>query len=199
MSFKSLILCLSVVGLGSSAQAEYYKYTDLMFKSYRELRAEMQKKFAKADLNIDAFTTAEGSDRVERDKMNALREALKFVLSRPDLDSLSVKLLPDVRNPLMQLKMYEETLFTVTRESILTYKNKDLPVVYRATAFFMLENILSEARPNIKSNAYMNRIVKSIADADLEVDKEVRTYRSRNGMFKTRDLSAVAQAILKSK
>jgi len=169
-----------------------------MFKSYRDLNQEMDEKFKQANLNLDAFVGEGSASQAEKEKVNALREALKFVLSRPDRDDLSLKLLPKVRNPLIQIKMYDETLFLLATEALSTYKNEDLPVVYRATALFIMENLMAEARPKLQESTYMRRAVEKIRDADLEVNQDVQQFRSRNGLFKTRNPSKLAEAILKA-
>ena len=160
---------------------------------------EMQTRFEKAKVSLDAFADSESADTVAREKINALREALKFVLSRPDRDNLSIKLIPIVKNPLMHLKIYDETLFSLTQEAISTYKNKEMPVIYRATALFMIENSLAEARPQMKTSTYMRQTIESIRDADLDVDSDVQKFRSRNGMFSSRNPSKIAKVLLKSK
>ena len=63
----------------------------------------------------------------------------------------------------------------------------------------MLENVMAEVRPQYNERPYFKRILEAIKSADLEVPKKVRQFRKNRGLFKSRNPSDLAEAILKPK
>ena len=80
-------------------------------------------------------------------------------------------------------------------------QKKDLKPVYRATAIFLLENLMMQLRPDLKSAKRAQptrKIFEKIREAELPVDSKVRRVRSERGLHTTKNLSSIAEQILKS-
>lgn len=133
----------------------------------------------------------------DRQAIELLRDAMKLVLSRPNTDNMVAKLNPEIRRELSGYSSYEDTLSSIVSEAIDNLKNAKGSTNTRSTALFILENGLSEIRPEMLSNEDLRRIVERVRDAKLEVPKEVVKELKLGGMFSSQNPSKQAAEILK--
>jgi hypothetical protein len=186
-----IILFLAVSG--ALAHAHNYKYSDLVIRDYDEMNKDVQ-------LHIsNAHKKAKGGDDTsgDREAIDELRDALKLIFSRPNSDNMVAKLTPDVRRELSNFSAFEDTISGISAECLSQVKDDSLPVVVRSTALFVLENLLSEIRPEVAGNADLRRVTQRIADAKIKVPEDVLKDRKLRSMFKTVNPSDFAQEILK--
>lgn len=189
-------ICITILMgiLGSQVSAHNYKYSDLIIRDYDEMSQQVKARIKKAK----SFTkmTEDGSD--DEEALNELKDALKLIFSRPNSDNMVAKLTPEVRRELSVYSAFEKTIAQLVSGAIEVSKNRQATVSQRSTSLFILENILSEIRPEAETNAELRKIIESIADAKLTIDEDVNKDRRIRSMFKTINPSTVAKEILKS-
>jgi len=158
-------------------QATEYIYSDLQMKSYDEMSDQVKKLVLKAQAVAD--------DDADQAKAK-LKEALQLIFSRPNpgSDNMVSKLLPTPRTPLKNLEAYEPTLLEIVSESLNKAKDKKIKVSERATHFIILENVMSELKPDAKTSPKMTEIFVKIRDAKLEVPDDVKNELRMRAMIK---------------
>lgn len=178
--------------IGAGGHGRNYKYSDLVIRDYDEMNRAVQKHVRNAQKAIK-----KGGDEGEREAIEEMRDALKLILSRPNSDNMVAKLTPEVRRELSAFSAYEDTMASLAAECLVRVKDQNLTVARRSTDLFVLENMLNEIHPEIQRNEDMQRIVKRIADAHIQIDGDVINDRKIRSMFKTRNPSDMAQEMLK--
>lgn len=202
MTLKRLLLAvlmpavlLSFVGCASKPAGEddlpyprtpNYKYADLIVKDYDEMHAMVQAQVRKAQAATDE---AEGIDH--------LRAALKLIFTRPDTDNMVAKLVTDVRRELAGYGAFERVIAQLAAEATDNLRNKEANISVRTSASFILENLLTEIRPEAeRENGEMRKTVRRLMDARLDLPREVKSERKLRGMFLTTNPSADAAKII---
>lgn len=80
----------------------------------------------------------------------SLKEAALMVFSRPDTDGVVSKVLSLARSPLEDENIWESTLVQIVRQSVDRMKSDAISAEQQVTAGVVLENILSEIKPEYK-------------------------------------------------
>jgi hypothetical protein len=156
--------------------AETYVYSQLMMKDYDEMQSDVKDRVQAAE--------AVGDSDIDEAKAK-LKDALQLTLSRPNNDNMVAKLVPLVRTPLRNIEAFESTLDEVVTQAIGTAKDQKARLTDQATSFIILENILSELKPEVKTNEKMRAIVAKIRDAKIEISKKIKTELKMRAMLKT--------------
>ncbi len=172
-----------------------FKYNELMIKDYDEMLHMVQGLLEKARA-VGSNSSDENVD--DEQAIEHLREAMKLIYSRPNSDNMIAKLNPEIRRELVGYNAYEKTINSLTLEALGVAMNENAASSQRATAFFMLENILGEIRPEVSNNAGLRKAVETVKKAELEIPDDVRKDMKLRGMFKTRNPSELAAEVLKS-
>jgi hypothetical protein len=191
---KNGSILLALIFTGSAAFATNYKYNELAIKNYDEMNSEVQKRTKKAR-DVGATPDEENGDN--RAAIEELRDALKLVLSRPNSDNMVAKLTLDIRRDLTASNAYADTISSIVSEAVDQIKNDKAGVNQRATALFIVENALSEIRPEVK-DAELRSIVQRVKDAKIKVAKDVIKDLKMGSMYTTPDPSKQAAEILKA-
>lgn len=139
-------------------------------------------------------STAEQSD--DEAAQQHLREALKLTFSRPNSDNMIAKLVPEIRRELLNFGSFESTIDSIVIEALSTVTSRKGTAQHQSTALFVLENVLSEIRPEVKTNAKLRKVVAKIRDAKISITKEVIKDQKLRGMFKTKNPSDLAREII---
>lgn len=174
--------------------AAMFKYNELMIKDYDEMYKMVQAQVKKARA-VGSNSSDENVNDAEA--IEHLREALKLIYSRPNSDNMIAKLMPDVRRELQGYSAYEDSISGLTAEALEVIKNPKAATSQQATALFVLENIMSEVRPEAGSNDDLRRVVERVKDAKIKVSNDVMKDLKLRGMYKTRNPSDMATDILK--
>lgn len=194
-----LFIISAALFVSQIAHAETYKYSDLELKSYDELSVIITariKKASKIDLQNQKSAAKKHEESYdESESLELLKDALRMILSRPNKDNMVEKLLPDVRRELNNYGAFYDTLNDISVEAV-SGINQKIPVVYRSTFVFVLENILSEFRPELKTKAEIKKIYKFISDAKIQIPEDVRLDRKLRSMFSSDSPSETAQKII---
>ncbi|MCB0385716.1 MAG: hypothetical protein KDD43_10005 [Bdellovibrionales bacterium] len=192
---------LLLLGLGLlfalGAAAENFKYSELQIRDYDEMLKDVTARVVSAK-KISMEKQAEGADEEgDREAIEILRTTLKLILSRPNEDNMVAKLIPVVRSELNNFSAFEDTLSSVADEALRAINNDKLPVVYRGTSLFILENLMSEIRPEIENKEEFKLVITKIRDAKIEIPEKVKNERKLRSMYNTKNPSTIAAAILK--
>ena len=183
--------------LSLGVSAENFKYSELQIRDYDEMLTEVKARVMSAK-KVSMEKQAEGADEEgDREAIEILRTTLKLILSRPNEDNMVSKLLPIVRSELNNFSAFEDTLSSVSDGSIRTIANDKLPVVYRGTALFILENLMSEIRPELEHKEEFKTLITKIRDANIKIPEKVANERKLRSMYNTKSPSTTAGAILK--
>ena len=193
MSLRALLTALLLLSL-SPAHAAMFKYNELMIKDYDEMNQLVQAQVAKARA-VGSNSSDENVDDVQA--LAHLREALKLIYSRPNSDNMIAKLTPDVRRELVGYNAYEKTIASLVDEALGVAKNDKAAPSQQATSIFMLENILSEIRPEAAGNPELKKAVEKVKSAKTEISHTVANDMKLRGMFSPRNPSELAEEILK--
>ncbi len=188
-------IALLLTILCTSAWAENYKYNTLMIKDYDEMNSLVQAHIKKAREFSDGSGAATSRDG---EAIEQLREALKLVFSRPNSDNMVAKITPEVRRELSGFSAFEDTISSITAEALRSAGDKGAPVSQQSTALVVLENVLSEIRPEAQNNADLRRVIERIKDAKLKISDDVKKDRKIRSMFETKNPSEEASKILKN-
>lgn len=190
-TLTALLLAIFCTG----ALAENYKYNTLMIKDYDEMSSLVQGHIKKARELSDG--SGDDSSR-DAEAIEHLREALKLVFSRPNSDNMVAKITPELRRELTGFSAYEDTISGIVAEALRQAGNAEGTVSQRSTSLVVLENVLSEIRPESQNNADLRRVIERIKDAKLKISDDVKKDRKVRSMFETKNPSDEAAKILKN-
>lgn len=193
---RNLILIVMLL-VGFHANALRLKYNELQIKDYDEMSEMVNTHIRKAKGLAIEKQQAGDIEMGDQMAVDELAKAITLIFARPDKDNMAAKLMPSVKKELMNYNAYDETLSTVASDALVDLGNDKLPVVIRATAIFVLENLMSEIRPQLGDNEEYRNIVSKIAVAKIKVAKDVRNHRKLTGMYETTSPSDTAKKLLK--
>jgi hypothetical protein len=187
---SGLLLTVSI-----SAVAEgRFKYSELQIKDYDEMSVLMKEHTKKAQ----KILRASEDEAPDQEAVEQLRLALLLLLARPNQDNMLGKLMPEVRKELSNVNAFEDSLSSLAGEALAGLANDKLPTVYRSTYWFVLENILSEFKPEIREKEELRAIYTKIRDAQVKVPKAVTKDLKLRSMLSVESPSERAKRILES-
>lgn len=126
-----------------------------------------------------------------------IKDALKIILSKPVIEGLETTYLETIRGELSDGDEYAKAMAQVTGEAVRIINDKSQPLKFQNTALTVLENALSELKPQLNSQESFKTIVQKIAEADISISDELKNYKELNSMDKTDSPSKVAKNLLK--
>ncbi|MBT4763351.1 MAG: hypothetical protein HOO06_16775 [Bdellovibrionaceae bacterium] len=198
-SYKIIFTVLFLIFAWDQSLANDLYYTQLQNKDLEQMRG-LLKPHLKTSLvalkNADNMASQAEREKLEAQAILSLRTALKIILSRPNKDNMTNKLLDEVQSRLTVLNMYMTSLDHLAISAITVLKNKNLPREYLATNVFILENLMSQIRPKLSNSKYMG-IMQRIKNAEIDVPEKAIRLRRMRGMHKTISPSEIARQILK--
>lgn len=151
-------------------------YSKLQMLNLDEMKAYVDQRLTEAQTHIDAEEINEATEN--------LRNALNYILSRPNGDNMVSQLMPPVRSKLKDLEVFEDTVASVTDQAIFALTDGKETPSKKATNLIVLENVLSEFKPDVKNNKQLEKIFAKIRDAKIKIPKEVESDLRLRGMFK---------------
>jgi hypothetical protein len=153
-----------------------FNYASLQLKDLDEMRAVVNKQIKKSEQFL--------KDDDEGQAVTALQSALQYILSRPNRDNMVSQLVPDLRSKLRELDALEPAIDRITDAAIYKIKDKKNTARNRATQYFVLENILSEFKPESQINEELKKIFVKIRDAQIELDSSITNDMKMRAMYK---------------
>lgn len=132
-----------------------------------------------------------------------LEQGLEICLSRPDEDSLVEKTISIIKNPLDDNNAWESTVETLVDKSINRIKSNGVHPSDQVTAGVVLENIISEFKPDFskqyESPGFETRIIERIAAAELEFSRAAAKERKLNLMRTSLSPSGIAERLIEQR
>jgi hypothetical protein len=161
----------------NNSQKADFNYAQLQIKDLTEMQAVVNKQIKKAD----DFS----KDNDEVSAVAALRSALQYVFSRPNSDNMVSALTPPLRSKLRELDAFEKVLDEIVDAAIYKLNDKHMKAGARATSYFVLENFMSECKPETQVNEKIKGIFAKIRDAKIELDGSVKSDLKMRAMYQS--------------
>jgi hypothetical protein len=176
-----------------------YDSSQLMMKNSDQVNELIRKKMkvaedAQAGQKDDAD---EDSITAQPEALEALKDAMRIALSRPDQDGSREEMYSRVRRELADLGSTDVVLEDLAKEGIEALKSENTPKV-QATYITLLENLMAEIKPDIANNVRTRKIIESIRDAKIKLSSKVRSQQLLQTMKKPVSPSETAENILKT-
>lgn len=182
MLLKSMISCLFAVSLAQAGLL--FSYHQLTLKNLDQMNTLVRNKIKESKAAYSGKTVP-------------LKEALQSILSRPNADDMISKIMDPIRNQLDQEDAYEKIFEELIQEAINALKNtKNFKRDVQVTYAIFLENTLAELKPDIKENSFELKMIKKIADSQIELTKDARKERQLRLMSEGTSPSELAKIIL---
>lgn len=125
-----------------------------------------------------------------------LNQVLLIIFSRPNNDNMVSKLIPDVRKELNNYRAFYDSIHTLVDSALLGVQ-QNIPPSHKSTYLFVLENIMSELKPEIKTQTECKKIFYQISNAKIKISDDLRLDRKIRSMFQSHSPSDTAHTVLK--
>ncbi len=194
-SFKILVIAaVMAVPLKGWAKVEYDS-SQLMMMNAEQISDLVRKKIKKAQ-DIQAKQDPGDEVLAEPVAVEALKDALRIVLARPDQDGERANAFARIRRELIDLDILEKTLGDITTEAIVNIKSESTNASRVTTYVVMLENLMSELKPEIGENAELKKLIIQIRDAKIKITDSVKNTQLMRSMTKLVSPSETAEKIV---
>jgi hypothetical protein len=151
--------------------------SELLLKNSEQFSDIVRRKIKKAQ-DIQAKQEVEVNEKgeifAEPEAVSGLRDAMRIVLSRPDQDGARSKLFNKVRQELNDLHSLDSSLTDIVNESCAGLKSKDINLKYEETYLVILDNFLSEVRPEVETNETFKTLVAKVRDSDIHASEKMK-------------------------
>ncbi len=141
------------------------------------------------------------SDYRKNNRVMSLKEGLLIALARPNEDIILDKIINIVRYPLEDSDEWESTIQTIVYQCILTFKSEKFKAVDQITSAVVLENLISEFKPQFmmqaKKKGFETLIIEKIAQARLRFSKAAEQEQKLNQMRSSATPSDLASRLIK--
>lgn len=163
-----------------------YTYNQLTLKDLDQMNALVKNKLKEAKA-------------ADSGKVVPIKEGLQAVYSRPNSDDMIDKISPPLRTALDQEDATEKVFSELVQEAINALKNtKNFKKEVQVTYSIFLENVISEFKPSLKPGNFEFKIVKKIADSEIELTKDAQRDRKLRLMQESSSPSAIATKVLEN-
>jgi hypothetical protein len=137
------------------------------------------------------------SKSADAGKVVPIKEGLQAIYSRPNGDDMIEKISSPLRSALEDEDATEKVFSDLVTEATNALTNtKNFKKEVQVTYAIFLENIISEFKPGLKKDAFEYKIIKKIADADIELTKDAQKDRKLRLMQESASPSAIAKKVL---
>lgn len=178
------ILFVTIILALNSEAGLLYTYNQLTVKDLDQMNMLVKNKLKE-------------SKSADAGKVVPIKEGLQAVFSRPNGDDMIEKISPPLRTALEQEDATEKVFSDLVTEATNALTNtKNFKKEVQVTYAIFLENIISEFKPNLKKEAFEYKIIKKIADADIELTKDAQKDRKLRLMQESASPSAIAKKVL---
>ncbi len=151
--------------------------SDLLLKNSEQFSDIVRRKIKKAQ-DIQAKQEIEVNDKgeifSEPEAVTALRDAMRIVLSRPDQDGARSKLFNKVRQELNDMHSFDSALKDIVNEACAGLKSKNINIKFEETYLVLIDNFLSEVRPEVSTNETFKTLVEKIRDSDIQASDKMK-------------------------
>lgn len=175
-----------------------YDYKKLQLREYGGMLKLIRSRIDKAE-EIAIRSQEEGEERKAEGKvLILLKNAMTLVLTRPNTsnDNLVAKLSPIIKSELNNYEAYYRTMDTIISASLNKLNDPKTTINHKVGSTFILDNAMSELRPELKREPEAKAIFKKIRDAQIVLDRKVSSQRLLQAMASSSSPSDVAKKIL---
>lgn len=185
----SSFIAFSLLFVSPQVYSQNYDYLELTSADLEVRTQEVNRRVKEAQALI-----VRGDDqRANR----LLKNTLVYIFARPDRDHQVSRLVPLVRLEMRGLDAFESSLYEIAQASINTINSGSSSPRQQATAYFILENLMSELKPNALRNPDINKVFSLIRDSEINFNSQMRNEMKVNAMVSSpRDFSSVAEEII---
>jgi hypothetical protein len=174
-----------------------YDSSQLMMQNSEQVTEHVRKRIQRAgDVQEKQEDNDDAGFQAEPEALEFLKDAMRIALGRPDQDGLRGVLFARIRRELSDLNSVDSVLAELADESIASLKDKKAPVRDHSTYIMVLENLMAEIKPEIKTNTTFREIIEKVRDAKIEVSKDVQQQHKLKLMKSTVSPSKTAETIL---
>ena len=181
---RSILFSLSFLVLSVSSAKLNYHSSQLVTKDLEEMNLLISQKIKVSE------------DDEKSDRLFKLREAAMLALSRPDDDGMVEKIFPQVRYALQDEDSYDEAMKVLVRDVIAYLKANETSSKDQVTYLVILENILSEFKPQLKNGGLAKDLYTLIRDAEIKISDKAKLERKLTSMKSSASPSDIALKIL---
>jgi hypothetical protein len=186
----------SLVAIQASAKIEFDS-NQLIMKTADQVATLVQLKIKKAQaIQAKQENEDDGNFVAEPEALEQLKDAMRIVLARPDQDGTRGNAFSRLRRELIDLNSLDKVLEDLTTEAILAIKSDNTKVVRAATYVVLLDNLMAELKPEVKTNEPFKRLVVQIRDADLKISDKLKNEQRLHAMSNTKSPSETAATIV---
>lgn len=150
-----------------------YDSNQLLMKSADDISELVRKKIKKAqEIQAKQEETDSTEFMAEPEAVEELKSALRIVLARIDQDGTRANAFARLRRELVDLHAVEKTLDAIADEAIEHIRDSSTTPRRVGTYVIMLDNLMSEIKPEVKSNPKFKATIEKIRDANLKISDE---------------------------
>ena len=186
-----------VVSLCLSSFAFANNYSVLQMKDVEEISNLVHQRIRESKM---AILRAQSKGRGEEGRQQAvhiLRRTLLTVLSRPNKDNVVAKVITPLRRELNNYNGYIQTIDDLIDISVNGLGDKSKNIQFRATYIVVLENIMAELQPQIKTNKSIQSLYEKIYKKKIKIPRDVAADRLVRSMLTSTSPSKTAHMILR--
>jgi hypothetical protein len=195
---STLAVLFAVLALSSPGWTKVeYDSSRLLMMNSEQISDFVRKKIKIAqDIQTKQEDKDDGDFLAEPAAVDALKDAMRIVLARPDQDGERANAFARVRREMVDLDVLEKSLDDIATEAIANIKNSQVAANRVATYVVILESLMAELKPEISDNAAFKKIVTQIRDAKLKISDKVKNQQRMGPMSKLTSPSDTAVKIL---
>lgn len=192
-----IALAATLSGQYASAKVEYDS-NQLRMKNSEEF-AKIVKRKIKLATNIQSRQKLDFENGLiaEPEAIAFLTDGLRIVFSRPDQDESVDDLYGTIRHELQDLNSFPDVVRTLVDESVRALKDDETPVQEQGTYLTILNNLISETKPELRIGNELYKSLESIRDAKLKVSDKLKNQMFLRSMSSPVSPSETAKIALK--
>lgn len=193
-------LFLALACLPSLAQAKLeYDFNQLMMKNSEQVGKLIADKIRMAQRHLSKSPEDASGVHVQPEAKEALKDAVRIALSRPDLEGARAGLYARSRRDLGDIGELDNVLHELALEAMKAIKAARITPRQQATYIYLLENMMAEVKPEVNDNPDTKKLLEAIRDADLPLNSDVKKQLLLKSMTRIRSPSETAKIILSGK
>lgn len=193
--FLIFAACLPCI---ANAKLEY-DFNQLMMKNSEQVGKLIADKIRMAQKHLSRSPEDEGGVHVQPEAKDALKDAVRIALSRPDQDGARAGLYARARRDLGDIGELDNVLHELALEAMRAIKAAKITPRQQATYIYLLENLMAEVKPELEDSAETRKLIEAIRDADLQLNSDVKKQLLLKSMARIRSPSETAKLILAGK
>lgn len=175
--FVGASLSAATLGTASAWTKVEYDSNQLMMKNADQISELVRKKIKRAqEIQAKQETNDDAPFMAEPEAVEQLKEGLRIVLGRPEQqDGTRATVFGRLRRELVDLNALDEALESLTQECISVLRDSGTKARLAGTYIIMIDNLMAELKPEIKTNPAFKKIIEEVRDAGIKVPDETKS------------------------